>query len=405
MGISWEMKDSQRVLMIGGMVVASGAAGFALGKARTPVAVVSEPAPSSATGVARRTEATRSRELEADPIRAFERLLAGKGEFQEIGAVVSRIPPAKVPELAARLREAVADPPDGADPAFIQEIARAMYFRWAEADPQAALQDAGKWPVELERYIMSRPALAAGVKRDGVEGYLTMKKDSPHRFHTAEMLVRTWSNDDLLENLKRLPDQAERDHLLSRYCEESAEVPEKREAMIRLLHERKDLTGDGSNFNRIFRAWSNLDFDAAMLSAGKQGVEGLEDEIIDATMNVEAGKAMPAAVARGMKPGPSWEDGYENWCNSEPEAAKAWLSGQMSAWNEGGHQNTVANFLTKQLERDTRTGKSVDREASAKRLSSHWEEWRAKDAKAAEQWLEAAKPEVRENISGKGGEQ
>ena len=115
--------------------------------------------------------AVKPRELETDPLKSFERLLAGKGEYHEIGAVISRIPPAKLPELLDRLKEIMADPPNGIDPKQLREIAEAMYFHWAEADPRAAVQDALKRPVEVDQYRMVRVVFTAWLKTGGLPAY------------------------------------------------------------------------------------------------------------------------------------------------------------------------------------------------------------------------------------------
>lgn len=399
-----KMKDSQRGLMIGAMVLASGLAGFAVGKARGS-GIRGYPLPKSEKAPGSRPDAIRTREIEPDPMKAFERLLSGKGEYREIGEVISRIPPAKVPELIARLKETIADTPDGADPKQLREIAESLYFRWAETDPRASWQDAVKWPVEGEQYYPVRGAFSAWLKAEGLTAYQEMRQIKNYAHLGRQLLVRTWNGDDFLENLDRTTDQPERSELFGSYCNYCVEVPEKRDAMLRLLDERKEFARDHHGFNQLFRAWSYLDFDAAMEAAAGRGIEGLQDDIIDATMNVAAEKAMPAAVSRGMKPQPSWESGYENWCYSKPQAAKAWLSGQMQAWNEDGRQGTVANFLSTQLKSDVAKGRAADIEASSRQLSSQWAEWHAKDADAADRWLEGAKPEVKEAIIRKGGSQ
>jgi RNA polymerase sigma factor (sigma-70 family) len=132
-------------------LIASAWTGHALGSARGREAAhpsaTRQPGPADPLA----TSANRGR-MAQDPATDFARLLAG--EDRRTWAVVSRLDARSVPEWLAKLRAVQASTPHGSGEwQRLAEIESALYFHWADADPQAAWAELAAIPKSLDSAV------------------------------------------------------------------------------------------------------------------------------------------------------------------------------------------------------------------------------------------------------------
>ncbi len=341
---------------------------------------------------------------------AFERLLAGRES--RLWPVVSRLRADALPGAFDKLRELLAKAPkQSAEWRRLNEIESALYFRWAESDPQAALADvlAKPRPDDMWDKMKSRSlvesVLAAWMHVDANAAYAAVKDDKDYSHIGRDMLVRTWTPQTLFKNLELFPDK-HRD-LLGWYCVAAAEEESRRNAMLAALKEQPEMKdADWAKF-LLFRSWGYKDFDAAVAEAEARKLPDTVKQLLNDNLPSNPAQAMPWAVQKGLPPGgPLWERGYENWLRDGNVEARAWFAEQAPLWEDKGHHTAVAGFLAKDLAFTSAdlSGDPVKREDAEHELGAFMERWRSKDPDAAARWSDTAPKEARDFLAGKGGE-
>ncbi len=348
------------------VVSACGIAGYLAGRAPE------EPVPEdsmAATHSSPRSQVREQRPERTDPLMALERLLAGDGHPGEIWNVVSRIPLARIPEALDAIKPSQ----------WSEELAGALYYRWAEHDPEAALADAMEAGETFRSALMVQSVLCAWMKSDPEAAYHAVKDHRVFGYRARDMLVRTWTADTVFKNLERFPE------LLGAYCVANVGDETRRNAMLEALRDpaMKDREMAAA---RLFGAWGYKDFDAAMAAAEEENLLHLRKHVLDVTRNVLPHRALPWAAANGFKTeGPAWEEAFFNWVGFGGDKARAWLAERIPVWKAEGNHSAIAGFLAQdpgQLER----------------LAEHWNDWSGMDPKAAAEWLDTAPAAVRERL-------
>ena len=345
------------------------------------------------------TKSSTSRETE-DPLIAFRELLEGKRP--DPWPVVSRLSASVIPGLLAEVRENLKDfPPTSAQLAWLMEIESALLYRWAEDYPRAAFDDVralmkNQQKGELSRGdFLIRAVVAAWAEKDPDAAYDAVMEDPANYYQTVEAIVRTWTPENLERNLSRHPEQRAR--LLGSYAGSigGSDGP-KREALLTLLQKEPDMPGRKDVERRLFLAWSNADFDAALQRAEALGSSAAVDTIFRQSLRMNPAQAMPAAIERGMVPGvESWErEGWTNGCNlwlrMDPTAARAWIERTADLWTGQGNHQAVTDLFSAELTH-LRSQLATDPTAvqeTIQRLERSVSLWKSADPEAAAQWIE-----------------
>ncbi|HEY1120762.1 MAG TPA: sigma-70 family RNA polymerase sigma factor [Haloferula sp.] len=390
-------------------LLATGWTGYALGSAqgREEQLTMSTGRQGSATSLM--TSAADRRPVEVDPATAFDRLLAG--EDRRTWAVVSRLDARTMPLWLGKLRELKAiTPRDTGEWSRLMEIESALYFHWADADPQAAWKDVAAIPkssdssVRKDTQALVKSVLDAWMRRAPDEAYSAAKNHPDHGYTARDMLILTWTPETLEENLVKHADK--RRDLLGWFSSSTIGDEEKREKMIKYLLQKPEPKDADWGRMLLFRAWGYDDFDAAISRAEALERPDMVELIFRDNISQTPYKAMPWAIAKGMTPGgPQWEEGYENWLGMDTASARAWFGTQASSWERDGHDSAVAGFLAAdaitaansyQRKSDVDGSKL---KAATTRLSEFLARWHAKDPAAESKWRDAASKETRDQLS------
>lgn len=339
-----------------------------------------------------------------DPILEFSKLLRGKSSRTDLLSIISRIPAAKMPEALGLLKEEMAaaslsdqDPSNWVQAAALNEIISALYFHWAEMDPQAALADAQTIASDQRRSIALTGVLTAWMKIDPDAAYRSVKDDQKAGYLARDMFVKLWSPENAFENADRYPDK--RGDLLGWYAIGNIDNIERRDSLLEELRARKDLKERSWVYSLLYRAWGYKDFDEAITAAGKEKIPWLEKQLLNDNLGgLSSPKVLQWASAHDRLPsGPQWEKGYGTWLAMNPDEACKWFATETSKWEQAGRSDITAGFLA--VDVFGVSGEEIPsnptRETAAKdALTVHWQRWRAKDTKAADRWLETAPPEI-----------
>jgi hypothetical protein len=343
---------------------------------------------------------SRPQRTQMDEFAEFQDLFTG-GRETDIWKVVLQLPTARIPEALQRLRELQAVAASGSsDARRLAEIESAVYFRWAESDPVAALADVSTMPgppdqkAMMARNALLKSVLAAWMRTDPNAAYRAVKDREDFGFTGRDMLVQTWTAENVFQNLKLFPDKSE--DLLGWYCIAVAGDEGQRNAMLKALMEQPNMKDRDWGYFMLFRQWAYMDFPAAMAEAKKHDHPGLEQHVFEDGLSVQSAATIRWAVSQNIPPGGvDWEQGYRSWLRSDSADAQKWLDEQAPAWISQGHIAAVAGFRAEQL-RPARGGKLVpDTDAAGQKLVQVVTEWKNKDPQAAANWLETAPDEAR----------
>jgi hypothetical protein len=386
------MKFSAKSWLGISLICGCGVAGYAVGSAGTEVRK------NVATEVAeifrRPRRLPREKRVEENVFETFRGLLAKDSKESNLWKVVSRLPKAAIPEALKELRAAKLLTATGSsEERRLEEIESALYFHWAETNPQAALADVSTLPgppdqiAQMKRHALLSSVLAAWMRTDANAAYRAVKDHKDFGYTGRDMLVQTWTAENVFEKLELFPDK-NRD-LLGWYCVAAAKDEAQRNAMLTALKEKIVMDDRDWGYFMLFRAWAYQDFPAAMAEAKKHDHAGLENHVLEDGLNEQPAATMRWAVSQNLPPGgSSWDQGYGNWLMYDPADAQKWLDEQAPAWILGGHTATVASFRAKQLNR--KRPEQIDDEAAGKKLIDLVDDWKTKDPKAAAKWLETA---------------
>jgi len=342
-----------------------------------------------------------------DPILEFTRLLRGQHSRTDLLAVISRIPASAMPEAIRLLKERSAatalterDPGNWEEEAAFNEIVSAVYFHWAEQDPQAALADAKTIESGQRRFIADSGALAAWMHTDPDAAFRAVKDDLKVFAIARDMIVRIWTPEDAFENAARYPEK--QSDLLGWYgfCHTDSEV--RREALLDGLRERKDLKDRQLIYSMLFRSWGYKNFDEAMTTAGKEKLPAVEKQLVTYTLGSPyvASVFQWASTHARLPEGAQWERGYGNWLAEDPGQARKWFAAESPKWEQSGRRDITAGFLAMDVNASRRQKDAAGETAASGALTRHWQAWRAADAKAADRWLETATPEIAKLLKG-----
>lgn len=354
--------------------------------------------------------APRARGAQMDEFRGFEELLTGSRET-EIWKVISQLPTARIPEALLRLRELQAAAASRSSKArWLDEIESAVYFRWAESDPAAALADVASIPestnmaAKIRRSLLITSVLAAWMRTDPNAAYRAVKDDEKLEYFGRDLLVKTWTSENVFENLKLYPEN--HGLLLGWYCGAVAEDPARRAATLQALKEQPEMQDRDWGYSLLFRCWGYQDFDAAMAEAQTRKLPEMTKQLLQDNVALSPQKVMPWAVKNNIPPGgPQWEEGYSHWLKVDRPAAAQWFASQAASWESDGHSDAVAGFLAQDLANARMTKQADDQLAAAGKLTELMARWQNKDPQAAGKWLDTAPQAARDLFSGKGAAQ
>jgi hypothetical protein len=363
------------------------------------------------------TGAVDRRPVADDPATAFERLLAG--EDRQTWSVVSRLDASTMPVWFGKLRELQKSTPrESAEWQWLVEIESALYFHWADADPEAAWADVSDIPKSNDfrernrTKSLVRSVLAAWMRKSPDEAFTATKDHPDHGYIARDMLIMTWTPETLEESLAKHP--GERRDLLGSFCSSIIGDDAKREKTIEFLLQKPAPKDADWGQMRLFRAWGYTDFSAAMARVEEMELPDMVQLIYQDNLTMTPAESMPWAIARGLKPGgPVWEEGYQQWLIADAGGARAWFATQAPAWERDGRDSAVAGFLASELANAMKphprnfkatasnpTGVvEADVKAAAERLSGFLARWSAKDAAAESKWRNAASKEMRDRLT------
>jgi len=376
-------KTVQALILIG----LSAAAGFAVGNMTKP----GEPSVEQGQTAARRTERSQTPpRAHPEPFDEFRSLLSPDSRETDIWKVVSRIPPDKIPGTLTLLRETLSHTSGesaGAD--RLAEIESALFFHWTESDPAAALADVSKLPGPPDQVAIQRrdallqSVLSAWMRMDPNAAYRAVKDHKDFSYIGRDMLVATWTAENVFENLKLFPDK-NRD-LLGWYCVAAAKDEGQRNAMLKALKELPDMKDRDWAYFMLFRDWAYRDFDAAVAEAQKHDRPGLVEHVLEDGFQGQPAAAMRWAADHHIPPGGAWwSESYGKWLVFDPQGAGQWLEEQAPAWEKAGHFAAVADFRAEQLSRSEK----IDKKAVQPVWAALMKDWKIKDPEAAETWLD-----------------
>lgn len=346
--------------------------------------------------------------IELDDFVRFEELLKGNGET-DIWKAVSRLPADRLPEAIKRLREIRAVTASGThDDERLDEIESALYFHWAEIDPQAALADVVTIPKSTDqdeishKGLLMTSVLTAWMRTDPNAAYRAVKDDEDLEYYGRDLLVKLWKPENVFENLKLYPENHQL--LLGWYCGETANDPVKRNAMLQALKEQPQMQHRDWAYLLLFRCWGYQDFDAAMTEAENQNRAGTVKQLMQDNLNRNPDKVLSWAATKDIPPGgPLWEEGYRNWLVFDQGKAREWFEKQAPLWESKGHDTAVAGFLSQELDNSQATKSASGEETANKNLTAFMNRWKGKDPAAAAKWLDTAPPAVRKLFPEEGG--
>lgn len=363
-----------------------------------------------AEGELRKTEHTVSpaRRVELDDFARFEELLEG-GPDTDIWKAVSRLPKEKLPDAFRRLREKRAiTASDTLEAQRLDEIESALYFHWAESDPQAALADViafGESTDDTEQARkgeLMKSVLTAWMRTDPDAAYRSVKDDEKLEYHGRDLLVRLWTPANVFENLKLYPENHQL--LLGWYCGAAAEDPVKRNAMLQALKEQTGMQHRDWAYMLLFRSWGYSDFGSAIAEAEAQKLPGTVKQLIQDNLRSNPWQVLPWSSTKDITPGgPRWEEGYSLWLDVDGPTAREWFKKQAPLWESKGHSAAVAGLIAQELDDSRKTDSSTGKEAAVKNLTELMNRWKGKDPAAAAKWLETAPPAARKLLSEEGG--
>ncbi len=383
-----------------------GVGGYSMGRTARGDAYRAEISRESAVIVDR--PSPRDRRTEEDPVAGFRGLLEAGSRETDVWKVISRLPGAAIPEALRRVAEARGAAASGTEETKrLDEIEAALYFHWAESDPQAALAAAVAIPethemmAGIRRENLLKSVMAAWMRTDPNAAYRAVKDDEKLEYYGRDQLVRTWTPANVFENLELYPET--QDLLLGWYCLGTATDPASRNAMLAALKEQPEMAHRDWGYQLLFRGWGQTDFHAAMTEAQAQQLPKIVKQLVKDNISHNPALALPWAVKNNLPPdGKSWEEGYQFWLRTDGPGARKWLAEQAPAWESSGHTDVVAGFLAKEYGLSIATQHAATQEAARKRLSDFMEKWQTKDPEAAGNWLETAPPPIREIFAGEG---
>jgi hypothetical protein len=320
----------------------------------------------------------------------FEDLLSAGSRETDIWKVVSRLPTEKIPDALLRLRTARASTGNRSPEADrLHEIECALYFHWAESDPVAALADVSAIPepadphAKTTRRNLAESVLAAWMRLDPNEGYRAVKDHEDFGFVGRNLLVQTWTAENVFENLKLFPDKHE--DLLGWYCVAAAKDEEERNAVLTALKEQPQMQDRDWGYSMLFREWASNDFNAALAEAENLDHPGLKEHVLDYGLDYHPPAAMRWAVSQNIHPGGrTWSEAYSKWLRTDLKDAQLWLSEQAPAWKNAGHYEALANLQAEQLG----LTEKIDMEVARPIWTALMTEWKNRDPQAAAKWLE-----------------
>jgi hypothetical protein len=327
---------------------------------------------------------------------AFATLLEPANETADIWKVVSRMPPGQIADAIRQIE---------AQPGYLPRksaILSALYFHWAESDPQAALADAEAMPDEEARTGLVRSVLAAWMRTDPDAAYDAVKT-TESEYYGRTMLVQTWTPQSLFEALGRHLDK-HRD-LLGWYCASLDDKPEAREEMLATLARKPRMKDGDWGESLLFRKWGYRDFDAAIAKAQTQVSPHMKQQLVRENVEGQPHKVLPWAAKNGYPPGgPDWENGYANWLGQGNGAeARSWFKQQAPLWEQQGHLAAVASFYARDFGHAERLGLTNEQTAAGQGLAGVIERWGQKDPQAVRKWLDTTTDSARKYLNGNGG--
>lgn len=234
-----------------------------------------------------------------EDLKTLAQLLEGHPADEEIWSCVTALPKPAFPEAVKWLERVEADPEHCGRFYFYQQVASALYFRWASFDPVAAATAASAIRSFRNGEAIENSVLCAWMKRSPYRAYeSTIESYGPPKLLNpvtgSDMFVRTWKTGDVLSNLARYP--AKGMLLLGAYCQFCAMNPPRREALFRLLEENPRMANRDWARERLLISWAKFDPDAAAEEAKRMHLDTLVDQL-KRTRKIHLGSFAEAADA------------------------------------------------------------------------------------------------------------
>jgi len=220
-----------------------------------------------------------------EPMKEFLTELSPGADEGKIWRIVQRLSPK---EIRDALAEITAKEKNGDYEAWLS----ALYYRWAETDPMAALEHAKQLKGEFLSEAIGLAVLCSWMKRDPEGAYISVKKDDDFGHEARDMLVRTWNKDTVFENLRRFPDKEDARILLGAYCFQSAGDPESRAHILAALDEKKDLIGRDWAYSLLYRSWLYKDPVTALAAVSHKPIPWLHQQMLRDGLNTRPGPTL-----------------------------------------------------------------------------------------------------------------
>lgn len=352
---------------------------------------------------ARQRNADRHRNSE-NPLEEFDRLLSPKGTGSDICKTVSKLSKEDLSEALFRLQELRKKTSDQSPfSGRLDEIESALYFHWAEIDPQQALGDllARPYPKDMRNASLRvdnlmRSVLSAWMRVDPKAAFNAVSDHAKFGYIGRDMLISTWTNETVFNQIGHYPVK-QRD-LFGHYCGSLAEDPARRNDMLDRFAKDPDMDNIDWGKFLLFRRWGYRDFNAAITEAENRQYPDMVKLILSDNIDFSPQHALPWAIKNGITPdGPSWEAGYSSWLESSPEKARQWFKEASNDWESEGKQELMVRFMSQDLAAQLKTNPENSSEITSK-LKSLISDWSDKDAIAAETWIKTAPESIKEAL-------
>jgi hypothetical protein len=158
----------------GVLAIACGVGGWSVGKMRAYPGAPANGEQRAAAGKSTRAAAREHSASSVAPMKEFLAELSPDADEGKIWKIVQRMNPKEI-------RDAIAEIAGKEKPGHYEAWLSALYYRWAETDPMAALEHAKQLKGEFLADEMGRAVLCSWMSRDAEGAYIAVKNDKTKR--------------------------------------------------------------------------------------------------------------------------------------------------------------------------------------------------------------------------------
>jgi hypothetical protein len=374
------------------LIATCGLVGYAIGETQSHT-FESEVLKKDAHSTARRP--FRNQMAETSSLALFEILLTKRNASKaETWKVVSRLILSEISQALQLVK--IAQAKESSGPSF-RDLSLALYFRWAEIAPLAALAGVASETDSYERKLMFQSVLTAWIRTDPIAAYNSVKSHQEFGRIGRDMLVRTWTHADVFEKLRLFPQ--EQQVLLQSYCESLAEKEIGRNAMLAAFKEQPEMEGRDEAQLVLFQEWSYKDFGSAIAKAQEMNLPGTVATILEGNLTRNPDDAIQWASQHKIPPSPLWHKGYNEWLGYDGPGARKWLHGAAAEMESTGNVSAVASFFAQDFENAQAMKFITEQDAAEEKLIGLVARWKTNDSEAAAKWLSGSSEAVRKVVS------